>query len=318
MSLSITAAVCTRNRKAFLVKCLDSLLRQTLAREAYEILVVDNGSSDGTREVLQSYEARHGVRWIYEPVVGLSRARNTAWKHARTNYLGYIDDDAVAEKAWLEKALACFTRVRPEPVWVGGPIGLEWEGTPAPWINEELCQPLGKLYWGGAARFLSKSERLGGGNSFYAVSFLSQLGGFNENLGRKDVLLSGEETELQKRVQDRGHALYYHPKIAIHHFVPKGRMEPSWFYRRYFWGGVSDYIQKRSEAGKSCSRRMENSGSAVRYGEKPKLLRLVGNALDAAGLTSNTGSVIQARIYWSYVLGRLAGPGYFLLQRDRH
>lgn len=318
MSLAITAVVCTRNRKEFLVKCLDSLLRQTLPREKYEILVVDNGSMDATREVLKAYEVRHGVRWIYEPVVGLSRARNTAWKHARTSYLGYIDDDAVADKYWLEDALACFLKVRPQPVWVGGAIYLEWEDERASWINEELCQPLGKLYWGNVPRFLSKSERLGGGNSFYAVSFLSQIGGFNESLGRKDVLLSGEETELQKRAQARGHALYYHPKIAICHFVPRDRMQPSWFYRRYFWGGISDYIQKRSEAGKSSSMSVGNGCSAVRYGEKPKLLRLVGNAIDAAGLTSDTGSVIQARIYWSYVLGRLTGPAYFLLQRDKH
>lgn len=317
MHLAITAVICTRNRKAFLVKCLDSLLNQTLPREKYEILVIDNGSTDGTRDVLKTYEIQHGVRWIYEPVIGLSRARNTAWKHARTNYMGYIDDDAVAEKCWLEKALNCFLQVKPAPVWIGGAIHLEWETARASWINEELSQPLGKLYWGDEPRFLAQSERLGGGNSFYAVSFLSKIGGFNEKLGRKDVLLSGEETELQKRAQAMGHALYYHPKISIHHFVPMDRMQPSWFYRRYFWGGISDYIQKRGGVSNSCSKDAENNGFAIQYGEKNRILRLVANAMDAFGSTPNADSVIQARIYWSYVFGWLAGPVYIVWQRDK-
>ena len=139
----ITAVVCTRNRERFLAKCLDSLLRQTFAKERYEILVVDNGSTDRTAEIVRGYEAEHGIRYIHEPVIGLSRARNTAWRNAKTDYLGYIDDDAVAEPQWLETALHCFQQVRPQPDWVGGAIHLEWEGEPVAWINDELAQPLG-------------------------------------------------------------------------------------------------------------------------------------------------------------------------------
>lgn len=317
MAPEITAVVCTRNRERFLAKCLDSLLRQSLPRESYEILVVDNGSTDRTAEIVREYEAEHGVRHMYEPVPGLSRARNAAWQNVRTEYLGYIDDDAVAEPKWLETALYSFREVRPQPVWLGGAIHLEWEGEPVPWINNELAQPLGWLFEGDKPRFLSPDERLGGGNSFYTKSFLSSIGGFNEQLGRKDVLLSGEETELQVRAQAKGYALYYHPDVAIHHFVPLERSRPSWFYRRYYWGGISDYIQGKSAGRQSVGRAGASGGAAVQHGEQGMAVRLLRNALDGLGLSSDRGRVIRGRIYWSYVLGRLVGPVYWHMKGRR-
>lgn len=311
MSLSMTAIICTRNRERFLAKCLDSILRQSLPREDYTILVIDNGSTDGTADILREYEAEQGVRWLQEPVVGLSRARNTALKNVQTDYLGYIDDDAVAESGWMETALDCFRNVHPRPVWVGGTIHLEWETKPMPWINEELTQPLGRLYWGDTPRFLSSTERLGGGNSFFSRSFLASIGGFNEQLGRKDVLLSGEETELRQRIEAKGCAVYYHPQVAIRHFVPEERTQPGWFYRRYFWGGISDYIQKHSAMKQSSAYAASFGSAAVQYGELGMTMRLIRNTLDAFGVASNDkGRTIRGRIYWCYVIGFLAGCIY--------
>jgi len=210
MVVEITAVICTRNRAEFLDKCLKSLLVQSLSRDCFEILVVNNGSTDATGDVLGRYADDQGIRIIDEPIVGLSRARNTAWQEARGKFVGYIDDDAVADSIWLESALGSFCGVSPVPDWVGGPIELEWEEPNPGWITEELAVPLGLVHWGNTPRMIRFPQRLGGGNSFFTRDRLRQLGGFDERLGRGGAgLLSGEETQLQLRfeaadgVQDR-------------------------------------------------------------------------------------------------------------------
>ncbi len=312
---SITAIVCTRNRDRFLTKCLDSLLNQSLPRKDYEILVIDNGSTDKTKDILLEYQTKYVINWLHEPVTGLSRSRNLAWKNVRTDYLGYIDDDATAAPEWLEIALDCFTNVHPQPVWIAGAIHLEWESEPASWMNEELTKPLGRLYLGDTPRFISGSERVVGANCFFTKAFLSEMKGFNEQLGRKDFLLSGEETELKQRAEAKGYSLYYNPHAAIRHFVPRERNQPAWFFRRYFWGGVSDYIQKRSALKNRPNRKRNRREQAVQYSEYGMTERMIRNVIDAFGIASNKDKIIRGRIYWCYVIGFLSGFFYWSMNR---
>ncbi len=304
----ITAVICTRDKAHFLDKCIKSLLEQSLDREKYEILVVDNGSTDTTGDIIKFFADEAVIRSIYEPVVGLSRARNTGWKNAKGQYVGYLDDDAVAGARWLESALWCFENFSPIPDWVGGPINLDWETTSPDWINEELNVPLGKVYWGNEPCRLRNDQRLGGGNSFFPKIRLKELGGFEERLGRKHVsLLSGEETQLQKRIEAEGGFLYYHPGVCIKHFVSAERTKPSWFYRRYYWGGVSDYIMGKTLNSKSSQNDIHTEGRSNRNRRKEQISRVVRNSRHSLGLFSSRKERIYGRIYMSYVFGWFAG-----------
>ena len=300
--VKITGVICTHNRERFLDRCIKSLCAQTLDSSLYEILVIDNGSTDQTRQICDHYAEQVNFRYLYEPVLGLSTARNTGWHHAKGAYVGYLDDDATAADTWFEKALWCFEHIEPVPEWVGGPIDLEWEVPGPAWINEELCVPLGKVDWGEEKRFLTKPwERLGGGNSFYLKSILEKMGGFDSRLGRKkNLLLSGEETQFQHRLRAMNGHLYYHPGIRIFHFVPVERMEPQFFYRRYYWGGITDYIMSKTlkdVSYQAIAEPEEKQGST--------LLRLLKNLGRAIGLSRNRGAVIRSRIYLAYVYGWL-------------
>ncbi len=95
-SPAFSVVVCTRHRPALLARCLASLAR--LEHPSYEVIVVDN--TPGEREVEQ-LAADAGARYVVEPREGLSRARNTGAREARGWVVAYIDDDAVAERAWL-------------------------------------------------------------------------------------------------------------------------------------------------------------------------------------------------------------------------
>ena len=92
MSIRISAVICTHNRASFLRSALRSLMAQTLDPSAYEILIVDNASTDDTRSVVDG--ERHAqplVRYVHEGTVGVSRARNAGWRNARAALVAYLD-----------------------------------------------------------------------------------------------------------------------------------------------------------------------------------------------------------------------------------
>ncbi|MCI5165426.1 MAG: glycosyltransferase [Candidatus Electrothrix sp. GM3_4] len=295
----ITGVICTHNRERYLKRCIESLYRQTLDQTLYEIIVVDNGSTDATADICRQFEHLPNFRYVYEPILGLSQARNTGWKNSLGSYVGYLDDDAVAEKTWFEKALWSFENITPIPEWVGGPIELEWETEAPAWIVGEYKVTLGWLDWGKEARFLTgPAERLGGGNSFYQRVVLEEMQGFDTRLGRKKkLLLSGEETQFQHRLKAAGGRLFYHPDILIYHFVPKERAEPAFFYKRYYWGGITDYLMSKTLQDISFESIAQEQESGSSLG------RLFSHTWRALGLFTDTEQKIQSRIYLAYVIG---------------
>ena len=97
----ISVILCTRNRADLFGKAMASILAQDFPRSAYEIVVVDNGSCDHTRDVAQRYTTEANVRYLLEERVGLCVARNTGWRAASAPYVALFDDDAIARPRWL-------------------------------------------------------------------------------------------------------------------------------------------------------------------------------------------------------------------------
>jgi len=242
--IKISAIICTLNRAEYLRESIGSLLDQTLPKTCYEILIVDNGSTDETKEmVLREFNGVQNLRYFYEPILGLSQARNTGWIHAVGEYVAYLDDDATASLQWLEKILHVFKTVKPEPACVGGRIEPMWE-TPRPsWLSNRMLTCLGVLDLSDSPMTLDDSHWLFGGNSAYPRHLLEGVGGFQTSLGRKgNKLLSSEEILLHQQLKQRGYRYYYHPEVAIRHHVPSFRLTKSWFIRRWYWQGVSNAV----------------------------------------------------------------------------
>ena len=307
--LLVTAIICTRNRARLLDLCLRSVLRQTVPRERYEVLVVDNGSSDDTAAVCAA-QASAGVRRIVEPVVGLSRARNTGWQEAKGAVVGYLDDDGQATEGWLAGVLAAFHDVQPIPAWAGGPIELDWHVPPPAWLDPPLQECLGALELGNRPRWLTPNERLGGGNSFFPRALLRDVGGFDERLGRvNNLLLSGEETQLQRRLEARGGRLYYHPAIRMRHDVPEERVQPAFFYRRYYWGGITDAVIRRTLRERlpaAAAAALPSAMSSAEARPGATFRRALRQTLAAGGFGARSAR-IRGRIYLAYVFGALRG-----------
>jgi len=298
----ITGVICTHNRERFLERCIQSLFDQTIDQSRYEVIVVDNGSTDGTKAICEKFIRLSNFKYVFEPVLGLSSARNCGWKNASGAYVGYLDDDAWAEQTWFEKTLWSFNNIKPMPDWVGGPIELEWEVDPPSWITREYETTLGYINWGVEPRFLTApGERLGGGNSFYPKNLLEKMNGFDTRLGRKkQSLLSGEETQFQHRLKALEGRLFYHPDIRIHHFVPEERTIPDFFYKRYYWGGITDFVMSRTLDGLPFEHISQESGESSRAG------RLLLHSFKSIGIGVTERQKIHSRIYLFYVAGQIA------------
>jgi len=244
-AVRISAVVCTLNRAAYLAKAVESLVNQTYSKEYYEIIVVDNGSTDNTREVVEQFRQRARIRYIYEPIKGLCQARNTGWQAADGKYVAYLDDDAIACPHWLEKMMEAFETIKPAPASVGGRVVPIWESERPAWLEEQMLGAYAIADWGDQARFFKPSspEHHVGCNVAYSREVLQECGGFNVNLGRKGKnLLSNDENLIRQYIDSHGLGIYYDPEILVDHLVPKERLTRRFMLRRHFWQGVSDVV----------------------------------------------------------------------------
>ena len=248
MPCVVSAIICTHNRANYLSRALDSLVCQSLPVDQYEILVVDNASTDGTASLVREYQARYPhLRYLREDNLGLSIARNLGWQEAQGDYVAFLDDDAAACHEWLETLLEVFERITPTPGFIGGKVALDWEIARPAWLTDKMLSPLAYLDYGDFARYL-KNEYLWGVNIAFPRALLESTGGFAVNLGRKgECLISNEETLLQDKLCAMGYQGYYQPEARVVHLVHRSRLRKSWYRRRCFWQGYSDVLSLISD-----------------------------------------------------------------------
>ncbi len=245
MKYDITVVICTHNQADYLEKSLMSLASQTLPIERFEIIVVDNASQDHTKEIIQSFATWRNLRYIYEPNLGLSIARNKGWQNARGDFVAFLDCDAMASPDWLTRIKDRFMAIQPKPAAVGGRIIPIWEGKRPEWLTKDLETYVGIIDWTKKPVVISKENQyyLAGSNVAYQRKVLQRTGGFSVQLGRQGQrLLSNEEIFLQKKIMFMDMSLFYDPDIWVHHHVKKQCLSKSWFYKRFYWQGISDVI----------------------------------------------------------------------------
>ena len=242
--LMISVVLPTHNRGELLRKAIQSLIDQSLPAARYEVLIVDNASTDGTKQVVETFARRHNVRYLHEPRLGAARARNTGWQGAKGALVAFVDDDVVVPRNWLASIARAFERADRAPACVGGPVRPIWEAERPSWFHDELLWPLAIIEWGKEKKDLTDTARewLVSANMAVSRSVLEELGGFHvrlDKVGKRD-LVNGE-THLQRRLLRAGYRCAYDPDIAVSHHVPASRLTKKWFLRRYYFQGVSDF-----------------------------------------------------------------------------
>ena len=245
MRIATTVVIPTRNRIATLVPLVERVMEQAELVNA-EVLVADNGSSDGTAaEVVRLGQESGGrVRHVVELTPGATRNRNTAARAARGEVLAFIDDDTLPHAGWLERIVAPFTDSR--VACVGGRVALRFASAPPRWWDGSLADFLSEYDRGPAPIDLGTRpwyESPRGANMAIRRAALLGVGGFNIRLGpRAGRPTVGEESDLCLRLLAAGWQVRYEPSSVVDHLVDPARLDPAWLYRRAFWNGWSEAI----------------------------------------------------------------------------
>jgi glycosyltransferase involved in cell wall biosynthesis len=235
----ISVVICTYNRASLLPGALDSLLQQSLDQSLFEIIVVDNNSTDSTPEVVARYLFHPHIRYVHEASQGLAHARNRGYKESRGKYVAYLDDDARADPEWLRGILNIFDNTVPEPLAVGGPIYPFYLSQKPEWFKDEYEI----RSWGDKPRFLLPRESFSGSNMIFTRNILEKFGGFDTRVGVNGTTLSvGEETSLFLKLWEnysKRNVFYYSPDLKVFHYAPSEKMDAVYALKRSFASGQS-------------------------------------------------------------------------------
>jgi glycosyltransferase involved in cell wall biosynthesis len=234
----VTVAICSWNRAALLRETLKQMTHLN-ADDSFdwELLVVDNNSTDETPAVLREFASRLPLRSLHEPRPGKSNAANLVVKEARGEYILWTDDDVLVDPDWMRQYVAAFRRY-PDAEVFGGRVDPWFEGTPPRWLKEgfrsvagvyaaiDLKRPGGvapeTFYPFGASMALRRSSHL-------RHAFDPRVGPL------PGKCIPGEEWVLVRELRREGAKVVWVPEAIARHFIPRARQTES-YVRKYLRG----------------------------------------------------------------------------------
>jgi glycosyltransferase involved in cell wall biosynthesis len=247
MSVAYTVALCTHNHADRLLRTLADLAGLTLPHHPWELVVIDNGCTDGTTAMLAMHAWPTGwsARVIREDKLGLSNARNRAAAEARGEYIIFIDDDETPDADWLCAYERLIEAKRPDAF--GGRIKVLLEDARPIWLQDELLAFLGEVNRFDTITPLTEPDTyFFGGNFGCRTALIGPLGGFDPQLGRQGrVNVGGEEIDFYRRLLAGGHSVWWTPESVIHHRIQTGKLSRGYFLDLHYRQGWVDGSRER-------------------------------------------------------------------------
>jgi glycosyltransferase involved in cell wall biosynthesis len=266
----VSVIISTYNRGVLLEDALRSVLAQTEATAPpFELIVVDNNSTDATREIIECFAGIDGrVRYLFEPQQGSSHGRNAGIRAARAPLIAFTDDDVRAEPDWVAAIVRAFGE-HPEADVVGGRVLPIWPAAPPVWLTRDHWSPLALLDYGEASMVIDADHPicLVSANLALRRPVFDAVGGFGPDfqLVKSGILGSIEDHELLLRVLRTGRTVFYDPRITVHAEIQPNRLERA-YHRRWHTGHGHFYALLRSED-------MEQTGAGTLFGVPAHLYR---------------------------------------------
>jgi glycosyltransferase involved in cell wall biosynthesis len=254
--LDATVLIATYNRADLLDETLMWLARMRVSTALrWEVIVVDNNSTDATRAVVERHAASYPVALTYqfEGRQGRSSALNAGILEARGRVLAFTDDDVRVQDGWLDAACAPLLDTPSSIGYTGGPVRPIWGASPPVWLDltrGDLWGTVAIQDHGTATVSYEQARKVPlGANMAVHRDVIEKVGGFRPDLGRTggSLVLGQEVPEWLLRVRGAGFTGLYIPTMEVHHHVPAGRLSRRYFRRWWFGKGVSRAALERMQ-----------------------------------------------------------------------
>lgn len=300
--IDASVVVCTYNRAESLKRTLNKLLEQQVDRNtSWEVIVVDNNSSDHTPQVvgeLQGQSIELPLRYEFEQRQGLSHARNRGIACAHGECILFTDDDVSPEPYWLAETLVGMAQYACQAG--GGWIGPVWAKPPPSWLAQRFYGFLALRTDEDGPKLVTEiQEAPFGANMVFRKEAFDRFGVFATDRGRIGTTLwSGEDTELFQRLLAAGAKVMYFPKARVYHHIDKTRMKKQYFWK---WRFHASYNQARTG---------NVSGSRKVLGVPLYILRQTMTAFCNAIISrfcSHPAEVLHKEMILSHFLGTVCG-----------
>ncbi len=301
-TLAYTVALCTHNHADRLVRTLGDLRALIMPKAAWELLIIDNGCSDVTPQLLSQHQwpVAWTVRVIREDKLGLSNARNRAIQEARGEYVIFIDDDETPDPDWLCAYERLIDAKKPDAF--GSRIRVLFEDDRPAWLQDELLGFLGEL-----DRFDHATQLTEPGTSFYGGNFgfrnavIERVGNFDAMLGRKGTdNTGGEEVDFYRRLLSAGLNVWWIPEAVIYHRIQAAKLSRHYFLDLHYRQGRMEGIRRRG------------SGSRVPpkyfYGQLLRAVAAVWRDFRLGGHNSTLRREMNVAYFVGHIVGWAFGP----------
>jgi glycosyltransferase involved in cell wall biosynthesis len=244
----LSVIICTYNRDQHIGRALDSLIKQDYDKNDFEIIIVDNNSTDKTAEIISSFKRKHSdfnITTAKETQQGLSFGRNKGISLARGTYLSYIDDDGIAKKDYVSQ-IKHYTEQYPDYLAMGGKVLPTYEtGIEPNWMSKYIERIISVVNLGDEVKELHKTYPVGC-NMIFKKEIFDRVGRFNTELK-----LRSDDKYIFLKIRQEGFKVLYLPKVVVWHFIDAFRTTPEYVKKVSRLNGEAEYIRIKS-TGKNC------------------------------------------------------------------
>jgi glycosyltransferase involved in cell wall biosynthesis len=241
---AIDIVICTHNRASNLDAVLANLALQVCNDAVrWRVLVVDNASTDATAQVVAAHRAKEALpelRYVFEPVLGLTTARLRGARETTAPWIAFVDDDNLLDPGWLEAIIGAIGS-HGDAGGVGGRVTLDWEAPPPGYLKEfGFCFAAQDH---GAAECVVES--IAGAGMVLSRRALRDSGWLDQPLVADRIgskLISGGDVEMVQRVRAAGYDLWFIPDAVLRHRIPASRMTRRYLFRVIHGLGTSSAV----------------------------------------------------------------------------
>jgi glucosyl-dolichyl phosphate glucuronosyltransferase len=251
--VSISLVICTFNRDQFIGDALESLRLQTLAPDQFEIIIVNNNSTDNTEKICLEFIKSHpdlDCKYVVETNQGLSFARNRGIRESKYEIITYIDDDAFAKPDFLEQIRNYFNQ-NPNIAGIGGKVIPRYEIEEPKWMNKWLYGFVTKVDHGEKIKKFSGNQYPAGCNMTYRKDLLEAAGGFNNKLKWR-----ADDKYIYFKIKELSDEVIYLPKVCVEHQIDANRTTDENFILLSRKFGSEESIRVRDISGFAFSKKI--------------------------------------------------------------